>query len=183
MPELREIGMEDVLDRHLGQVSAPEELWRRVQSGVRPQRSRPVSRRLIWSMAAALVAGGAAWALHPRPGAEIQSANAVEIRQWVKTNAGLDVPLRDSSAVRLIGAHVTNRVNETAAAEIAYRAGDRDAILAVSKSPVDTDTHLAAVGEAHSGAKQISWTMGRQSFTVACDDPDQAHAACLLCHS
>lgn len=178
MPELREIGVEDVLDRHLGQVSAPEELWRRMQSGARPRRSRPVSRRLMWSMAAAMVAGGAAWALHPRPAAEIQSANAAEIRQWVKTNAGLDVPLRDSSSVQLIGAHVTNHV-----AEIAYRAGDRDAILAVSKSPVDVDTHVAAVGEARSGAKQVSWTMGRQSFTVACDDPDQSHAACLLCHS
>lgn len=184
MPELKEIALEDVLDRHLGPVAAPEELWRRVHSGSRPPRSRPVSRRWIWTTAFAMVAGGAAWALHPRPNVELRSSSASQLREWVKARTDLDVPLRDSPSVRLIGAHLTNRLTSPAAAvEIVYRAGDHEGTLAVVKSPGSADNHRSVVNESRSGAKLVSWTMRGQAYAVSCDDPDQARAACLLCHS
>lgn len=182
MPELKESALGDLLDRHLGQVAAPEELWSRIQNGSRPRRAsmrvRPVSRRLAWTMAAAMMVGGAAWMLHPRPNAELRSNSATEIREWVKERTELNVPLRESAPVQLLGAHLTNH---GAAAEIAYRAGDHDGTLAVARTTEGADTHLSAVNEAR--ARLVSWTMRGQSFTVACDDPDAARAACLLCHS
>lgn len=168
MPELKEIAIEEVLGRHLGQVSAPEDLWRRIQNGG-ATRQRPVSRRVAWALVAAMFAGGAAWALHPRPDAGIRSSNAAEIRAWVKARTDLEVPLRDSSPVRLIGAHVTNHGS---AAEIAYRAGGHKGTLSVARAPGSMDTH--APGE------RLSWTMHGQAYAIACEDP---HAACLLCHS
>lgn len=181
MPDLKDIGLEEILDRHLGQVAAPEELWRRVAAGTRPQRSRPLSRRLAWSaalsMAAAMVAGGLAWTLHPRSNAALESANAGEIRTWVQAQTGLEVPLRDSASVRLMGAHVTNH-----AVEIAYRTGGHEGTLTVERSAGMVDNHRSAV-EGSTEAKLISWAMRGQFFTLACDDAEQAHAACLLCHS
>lgn len=181
MPELKEIGLEEILDRHLGQVTAPEELWRRVAQGARPERSRPIAQRLAWSMSyamvAAMVAAGLAWTLHPHPNAAITSRNASEIRTWVQAKTGLEVPLRDSASVTLVGAHMTNH-----AVEIAYRTGGHEGTLAVERSSGRVDNHRSAV-EGSAEAKLISWTMRGQNFILACDDPEQAHAACVLCHS
>jgi hypothetical protein len=130
---------------------------------------------LIWTAAAAMLVGGAVWGIHPRvANMALRSGNAAQIREWVKSRTDLDVPLHDSSSVRLIGAHATNR-----AAEIAYRAGDHDGTLAVVRASTRADNHLSVVNETRSGATPISWTMRGQAFILACDD----RAACLLCHS
>jgi len=180
MPELKEIALELVLDRHLGQVRAPEELSKRVQTGTRPERSRPVSRRLGWAMAAAMMAGGAAWTLHSRPDAGIRSSSAVQIRGWIQARTGLDVPLREAASVKLVGAHLTSHVtNGGPAAEIDFHGGT----LTVTNSSGNVDNHVSVVDESRSGAKAISWTLRGQSYSLACDDQDQARAACLLCHS
>src|SRR5258708_7198559 len=120
--------MEPALERHLGPVAAPEELWDRVRS---PQRRTPV---LGWRLAfAAMLAVATAWALHAR-GASIESDRAGEIREWVKARTGLDVPLAPSAAVcggRVVGG----------AAEIRYRVRNREATLLVAKAGRFTQRH------------------------------------------
>jgi len=155
--------IEPVLDRHLGEVAAPDELWDRVRTPV--SRPRPV---LEWKLAFALMAViASAWALHPRA-ASIQSDRASEIQQWMKTRCGLDVPLTPAVQVRLLGARQTG----AGTAEIRYRLHDREATVLVSKAGQFTDGHRF-VGE-------TSWIWRGQLYTVASAD---FQAACLLCHA
>jgi hypothetical protein len=109
---------------------------------------------------AALIFGVVIWASYPRE-VGIRSGQGSQIREWVKVNAGLDVPLRgDPSPVRLVGARVVK-----GGVEIECRVGNREARLVVSKaasSPLDLGRH------------------GR--YTLKCATPEDLKTACLLCH-
>jgi hypothetical protein len=94
------------------------------------------------------------WASYPRA-LGIRSEQGAQIRDWVKVNAGLDVPLRgDPSPVRLVGATVVK-----GGVEIACLVGNREARLVVSKA---ASSH------------------GR--YTLKCATPEDLKTACLLCH-
>jgi hypothetical protein len=195
---------EPELSRHLGPVKAPDELWDRVHGngvhGAHAVRSRP-SRRITWQWAAAAVAtvavvvGVTVWlnrsltieelairALsRPPEQLEFRTEDLTELRSWVKSGTGLDVPLpgRTSPTVHMIGAHVNRKGVPTA--EIAYRVGSVDARLVVSKAPPDGDgRHAFVKSGSYHGANFQSWTMRGQMYTIAATD---ARVGCLLCHS
>lgn len=172
-----EMNLGSNLQHGLRGVAAPAELWDRVQS-IRPSRRRALGRRLVWALAASVVL--ATLALSKLPGGRSQQMafhcqNPAQLRAWVKANTGFNVPLRAAlpASIQLIGARtVEGRV------EIAYRAGNRDAMLLVSQAdPGSVDlAHNRMTG------KSSSWVMDGQRFTLACNDSADFQLACKLCH-
>jgi hypothetical protein len=175
--------LEQELQRGLRQVPAPAELWDRVQSA-RFSRPQATSRRLVWALAGTVVLAAVALSMLPaRREAMVSDSqqiafhcqNPAELRAWVKANTGFDVPLRtgQSASIQLIGARAVD-----GRAEIAYRAGNRDAVLRVSKA----DAGSANLPHSRMSGKVSSWVMDGQRFTLACDNPADFQLACKLCH-
>lgn len=192
---------EPELSRHLGPVKAPDELWDRVHGAQTVHQLRP-SRVRTWQWAAAalatvaVVAGITVWQNRELSGEEravralsrapeqlqFRSADLVELRTWVKSGTGMDLPLpvRTASAVELVGAYV-NRKGSAPTAEISYRVGGVDATLVVSKIPMEGDgRHQFVKSGSFHGSSFQSWTMRGQMYTIASAD---ARVGCLLCHS
>ena len=100
--------------------------------------------------------------------------NPAQLRAWVKANTGIDVPLRAAppASIQLIGArNVGERI------EIAYRAGDRDALLLVSRA-----NGAADVPHSNPAGNVSSWVMAGQRYTLTSDNPADLQLACKLCH-
>ncbi len=195
---------ESELRRHLGPVPAPDELWERVHN-TRVVKLRP-NRGMTWQWAAAalatvaIVAGVTIWQHREISGEEravralrrtpeqlqFHSADAAELRAWVKTGTGMDLPMpaHTASSVQLVGAYV-NRKGSTPTAEISYRVGGQDATLVVSKIPMEGDgRHAFIKSGSYHGANFTSWTMRGQMYTIASVGASaNARVGCLLCHS
>ncbi|HTS47482.1 MAG TPA: hypothetical protein VMH05_06035 [Bryobacteraceae bacterium] len=163
-PETHKQWIEEELERSLRRVSAPEELWDRVQS---PQqaRARLRTRFMAWA-AVPMLMFVAVWGTHSRnnPAIQLHSSDPAEIRSWVKANTGLDVPLH---AGNLAGAKVVS----SHTAEIAYRVAGRDVSLVVSD----------ARPSARRNGRSVSWMSGGQTYLLACAEP-QDFKACVMCH-
>jgi hypothetical protein len=192
----------DTLERelHLGlrEVSAPAELWDRIQAPWAAHsdtysalHSRP-QHGLLWAMAATvmLVAVGfsivyagvhARWerVALDRDSAKMafRCENPAQLRAWVLAKTGLDLPLRPiaSGSIQLIGAQVTD---DSRGVEVAYRAGNRDAIMRVSRA----DAGAANVSHNRVSGNVSSWVMDGQRYILACNDPASLQLACKLCH-
>jgi hypothetical protein len=196
---------EPELRRHLSPVQAPDELWDRVQGADSSQRVYALRSRKqagsVWQWAAAalatvaIAAGITVWQNRAISGEEravralsrtpdqldFRSENLTEVRTWVKSGTGLDVPMpgQTSPAVRMIGALVNKAGVPTA--EIAYRVGDADVSLVVSRIPQEGDgRHQFVKSGSYHGSSFQSWTMRGQMYTIASAD---AKVGCLLCHS
>lgn len=182
--------LEGELQRGLRGVSAPPELWDRIQAAqVAPPQSTRSNRGLVWAMAAGVVlaavslslvrATDESTALQALAGDSQQIAfhcqNPARLRAWVRANTGFDVPMLDAppASIQLIGAR-----NLGTRVEIAYRAGNRDAVLLVSR------TEAGAANVPHTGVSGnvSSWVMAGQRFTLACNDAADLQLACKLCH-
>ncbi len=173
----------------LRQTSAPAELWDRVQMGrvAGPAADRRFDSRVNYAMAAAAVLLAMALGLGLRQMAGVRAErgdaqfagyhcqNPAELRAWVKANTGLDVPLREAStsALRLIGARTVGR-----GVEVAYRAGNRDGVLLVSRA----DARAADIPHGHVSGTSASWVMAGERFTLECNDAASLQLACKLCH-
>jgi hypothetical protein len=174
--------LESELRRGLASVTAPPELWDRVQAArFTPSNDRP--RGLVWAMAATVVVVAVGLSLVNRENVAVAGdsqkiafhcQNPAELRAWVKATTGLDVPLRAApvSSIQFIGARNTGD-----RAEIAYRAGNRDGLLLVSRADGAAD-----VPHNHASGNVSSWVMAGQRFTVASDNPGDLQLACKLCH-
>jgi hypothetical protein len=168
------------LEHGLREVTAPAELWDRLQSA-RAARPPENTRRLVWALALAAVLASVALLSLVRSPVRRDSQtiafhcqNPAELRAWVKATTGLDVPLRGTSpaSIQLIGArNLGERV------EIAYRTGDRDALLLVSRAAGAAD-----VPHSNPAGKVSSWVMNGQRYALACDNPADLQLACKLCH-
>ena len=194
---------ESDLSRHLRPVQAPDELWDRLQQSkvslVKPRAGAGISWR--WTAAAiataAVVAGITLWMNRELTTEELAvsalsrtsermdflSADLAEIRSWMKTGTGLDLPLRGRPApwVQLMGAKKLTH-NGVSTVEIAYRVGDSDARLVISKAPPDGDgRHTFKKSGSHHGANFQSWTMRGQMYTIA--SSGEAKVGCMLCHN
>jgi hypothetical protein len=202
MVETQNTAVEGLLERHLGPVHAPRELWTRIQNpsrNVSVTRRQTVGRKLAWALAAVVVfagtvssfreqksfAGNEAAALQGLiQGAddlEFKSAKATEIRAWVRTRTGIELPVPENPPVQLLGA----RLAPAGTVEVAYRVGDRPAVLVVSKTSaafLEGDRHRKLNRESLQAARTYSWTSGSQRLTLACATPGGLEAACSLCH-
>jgi hypothetical protein len=164
----------------LCQVTAPPDLWDRVQSA-RVSRPQPTSRGFVWALALAVVLAAVALSRVQSPVRQdsqqlaFHCQNPAQLRAWVKANTKLDVPLRavPPASIQLIGARAV-----PGGAEIAYRAGNRDAVLLVSRA----DAGSANAPHSRASGQVSSWVMDGQRFTLACDNPADFQLACKLCH-
>jgi hypothetical protein len=161
--------LEPELQRGLREVTAPPELWDRVQSPRTVPRGAS-NRGVVWAMAATvvLIAIGLSAVHRDNVGLPALTGdrcqNPAQLRAWVRAKTGLDLPLRaeSSPSIQLIDARtVSGRV------EIAYRAGNRDAVLLISR--------------ASAGSPEAANHAGQQ-FTLASNDPADLQLACKLCH-
>jgi len=157
---------EPALAQHLDRVAAPEELWERVRNpagGIKKKRAvhTSVNAACLGACATILLI---VWLVVGQRG--LRSDDTGEIRAWVKTKAGIDVPLRARPAgVRLTGASVWN-----GAVGIAYKVGNRDGRLMVSGRRVA------------SGPRVFTWNMDGRTYTLECATPEDLRIACGLCH-
>jgi hypothetical protein len=168
------------LEHELREVTAPSELWDRVQAA-RVIRRPESNRRLVWALALSVVLASVTllsmvrWPMrHDSQTAAFHCQNPAQLRAWVKAKTGIDVPLRGDppASIRLIGAR-----NQREGVEIAYRTGDRDALLLVSRA-----NGAADVPHGSPAGKASSWVMNGQRYTLACDNPADLQLACKLCH-
>ena len=199
--------LETELSRQLGPVSAPESLWDRIEA----QQGRPPVRSAhwpLWPIAAVVmltVAGSVFWraaaptmqdlALRELRGSDaldFHSDDPVEIRNWVKAKADIDIALPATrpgvGAIRLLGARLVEYQGEPVAA-VSYRVGNGSAMLLVSRrQPADggdvaNRAHRFAPIRAGNGARLFAWNMRRQEYMIACSDMADPQVACLLCHT
>jgi len=163
-PETHRQWMEEELERSLRRVSAPEELWDRIQNP-QPARGHVRTRFMAWAAVPALMFV-AVWGTHSRnnPAIQFHSSDPAEIRAWVRANAGLDVPLH---AGNLAGAKVVSPHT----AEIAYRVAGRDVSLLVSNARTSVQRN----------GRSVSWMTGGQTYLLARAEP-QDFKACVMCH-
>jgi len=173
------VEMKSELQLALRHVTAPPELWDRVRnSKAVPSRQR--HRMLVWAMAASVALIVAGLSLIQRDNAAYPLSsdhceNPAQLRAWVRAKTGLDLPLRagSSASIQLIGARIAGgRV------EISYRAGNRDAMLLVSRA----EAGAAQVPHSRVSGNVSAWVMAGQQFTLACNDPAALQLACKLCH-
>ena len=182
--------LEMELARQLSPVAAPESLWDRIHV----DHVQPVPRRAdgfrweLWPVAAALLllaSGGVIWQadpladmeklaaqeLHEFHGLDIRSEDPAEIQTWLKANANIDIALPGSAAVRLLGARLIPRRGAPVAA-VAYRVGDNDATLLVSKrrllfSGKASAKHAFSKMESVGRARIFSWRASEQVYAIA----------------
>ena len=184
--------MERILEQELTRVTAPRELWDRVNAPYRAARVKESgSGRWSWALGAAmlvvavlagirLMRGNAAPVVAQAAGPSgIQSSEGAEVRAWVRARAGLEVPLAGElpASVRLTGATVMRGQ----AVEIAYRIEGRPATLLVAKTG---GLQWGSVSHAfvRRDGKTASWSTRGHSFTLACAMPGDMELACLICH-
>lgn len=189
--------LEPELEWGLREVSAPAELWERVQSAslIDTPPVKPFRWGLVWATAAAaMVIAASATLVHlERAGndeamalralhsdsqlAGFQCENPARLRAWVRANTGLDLPLREeaSPAIQLIGARA---IEDSHSVEVSYRAGNRDAVLLVSRA----EAGAANVAHNRTSGNVSTWVMDGQRFTLASDNPADLQLACKLCH-
>jgi len=150
------------LSHSLGPVSAPDELWERIDfPAASAPRRRPAAVR--WAIPAAvaaclvfLLARMAAYELRLSP-VRYASADAAAVQRWLGHQAGVVVPLRPAAGVRIQGASVIS----PGIAQVAYQVDGHPA------------TVLIARGSGPSLCKLPGYTI-----TAA-----PSGAACKLCHS
>jgi hypothetical protein len=171
------------LQRGLRQVTAPPELWDRLQSPASaPSRAARVSKRFYQGLLAAAVTlamVGLSFVHSPArpdsPKLAFHCQNPAQLRAWVRANTGLDVPLRSAppASIQLIGAQ-----SREGRVEIAYTAGNHDALLLVSRAGA------GSANEPHSriSGNVSSWVMDGQRFTLTASDAAELQLACKLCH-
>jgi hypothetical protein len=184
--------LETELQRGLRSVTAPPELWDRIQA---PQaaRSTTATRWFVWAMAAAVVLIAIGLSVVRRESVAVDETlairalssdwqrvafhcqNPAQLRTWVKANTGLDLPLRaePSPSIQLIGARM---IDGARGVEVTYRAGNRDAVLLVRGHGGADVSHSRVSGQVS------SWVMAGQRFTLACDNAADMQLACRLCH-
>ena len=192
--------LDEELARELRPVSAPEELWNRIEKRI-DERPASVVRWPLWALAAAVAAMVALFCFTLRSdtssymarfavrelargaaGVDFQSSDPSRIRAWVRANAGFDVPLPAGppSGVRILGVSLFHGGALTAC--VTYRIGDQTAKLLVTGASASAPAHpdMQVAREEH--ATVSAWSMAGQTYTLASNEPANSQAACVLCH-
>jgi len=146
---------EPALARELSPVAAPDGLWERIQNP-RPRVQRNVKPTFLRACATLACIAMVLSVVLLRPSRqEIRSANPAEVQAWIRTKAGVDIPLRSHlpAEIRLTGARMVN-----GRAEIAYLVSGRACRATRQPSP------------------------SKHAFALSCTNPSDLKLACALCH-
>ena len=182
------------LSHHMAPVTAPDALWNKVSRANLPRRETPAFALPLAATVILTLALSAMWLLartHPRwtdlqhlaaeqlynsDPLQLQSANADEIANWMRREAGIALRLPDgrNPDIRLLGARVI-RFGGSRIGAVSYRVGEHRATMLVAR---------AAGGRGISAGPGPLACKGRdQVLAVACSNPSQPELACLLCHT
>jgi len=172
--------LEAQLARHLRPVAAPDDLWFRIQEP-RHSHSGAVLRWPVWAFAAAVAATIALFCFNLARGVEdveFRSTDPAQIRAWVRANAGIDIPLpaRTGADVKLIGVSMVRSGSPLVC--VTYRVGNQAARLLVTRTNHAAPSHASMA----QGTSPATWMMQGQTYTLASSAPENARAACVLCH-
>jgi len=199
-PYQSETWLTPVLSRDLRQVAAPDDLWRKMQQPRVARVRKQIGLRTTDLMLVCTLLAMAVWGIFPRRALspqslaiaalnrgpedlDLQSDTVSEIRAWVKTRTGLDLPLpaETSQMVRLKGVCAVK-----GGFEVSYRVSGHNAALLVSKAssamPADT-RHRFLKCESTAGTRVSSWIMHGQLYTLAYASPGDSRDECQLCHA
>jgi hypothetical protein len=172
-------GLDLELQRQLQRVSAPQELWRRIQTGTRTK-GVPRVRWHLWASAAtaALVLfflmRGTADKL------DFRSNDPEQIRAWVQSHAGIDVPLVSGRFVRFIG--VALLPDSRHAVCVSYRVGGNKGKLVIAGGGSGGPKHTSMRYLSYGGAHILAWVAAGQSYAIAAP-PENLQLTCALCHA
>ncbi len=187
------------LSRHLKPVTAPEELWSkipeelwsripdelwsRIEAG-QPANTRPNTRRrrILWACAAAAVVALCCLRVASDPTGypdklDFRSSDPQQIRAWVETHAGIDIPLVSGRSVQFIGAALLRGSRFVVC--VPYRSGNQWGKLLVARGESGGPKHPSMRHLSDKGATVVAWVEGGQTYAITA--PVQ-HAACALCH-
>jgi len=163
-------------------VTAPGELWAHVRTSrsagdvsVGWPAGRPVAdpevrrTRFKWVLAAAtaVLVVAIAWSFQPR------GDGRAAVREWVRSNAGIDLPLAERAGLRVVAAHASR-----SAANLGFTIEGRAGRLLMTKTAAPSSAHLLPAPD----ARVYSWSATGLAFTLECASPGDLRAACSLCH-
>jgi len=177
--------LEELLKRDLRKVEAPVELRERVESALR-RAGNPITWTFATALPLAVVAVFLGVRSHESPAANASVSEPTQARAWVKSRTGLDLELADPlpPSVRLVSVRVVDPAAPSV--EVTYQSGGRTGTLLVARaSGVSTSRHADLRNV--SADSKIAWVAHGQSYTLTTASPpsrpDDARAACLLCHA
>jgi hypothetical protein len=115
------------------------------------------------------------------PRIEFKSNQISEVRRWIRSRTGIDIPLlmQSDASVEMMGASIA----ETGAVEVRYRVGGQQASLLVSRFGGVSAEHRHLSGDSLPYATTVSWSTGQQSYTLAVERAGGMRAACVVCHA
>jgi hypothetical protein len=193
-------GFEEELSRHLMPVAAPEELWRRIQASSQANATVKPRKSALWALPAAITAVIALWCVSPRPDStldlagvasrelasgserfDLRSSDPLQIRAWVKAQAGINIPLEAGHSVEFIGVTLLHELR-CAAVCVSYRVGNVTGKLLVARGGTRGPKHPSVQHTSYKGATVTSWVSGGQTYVIASPPVQDSHIACLLCH-
>ncbi len=188
--------LEAALTDNLRPVSAPAQLWDRVEM---PRTA--VSTEAAWSpagpsmgwrfalisaVAAMLVVGLWTFGRASLKNQEFRSSDPRAISAWVKDRCGFALPLsaQASPQIQLASVRFEKSAAEHrgASTELAFRVESRPALLQISQvegAALKEPAHHRLAGDARS----VSWMAEGRLFTLACATPEDLRIACSLCHA
>jgi hypothetical protein len=179
--------LEQELTRQFAPVAAPDGLWDRIHEQRRPLRTNSrLNPVLAIAVASLMVLLAVLLGQQARP-AEFRSADPAEIRAWIRSHAGFDVPLPNQppeggEPVSLVSARLERRRGEPVAA-ITYRVGNEFVDMRVAPAGKPAAGHSPPRVESTANTRTVSWDMGKESYSVTLNSATAANHACILCHA
>lgn len=182
------------LQRQLRPVDAPEELWARIQTRTRAKHT-PNLRWLAGAFAGAAIvlcclmlrsnatghlAKTAAQELAARSErVDFRSNDPAQIRAWVRSRAGMDVPLASAGSVRFLGVALLQE--SPCVVCVSYRIGGKRGDLVIARGGSRGPKHSSMQHLSSGNASILAWAAAGQTYVVAAP-VDNLQLTCSLCH-
>jgi hypothetical protein len=189
------------LQRQLEPVPAPEELWKRIRTGARAKTAPPAvhTAKARWvfltSAATATIvlcyfaigsdSTGHLAKIASRELAagtsklDFRSSDPDRIRAWVRSHAGIDVPLASGRSVEFIGVGLL-QVSPCVVC-VSYRAGGKEGKLVIGRGGSGGPKHPSMQHWSYRGANILAWVAAGDTYAIAAP-VENLQAACALCH-
>jgi hypothetical protein len=183
------------LQRQLKPVHAPEELWRRIQTGTRAK-TVPKGRGVLLASAAtaAIVLCYLGFGSDPTrylvktasrelaartDKLDFRSSDPNQIRAWVESHAGIDVPLAGGRSIQFIGVGLLQV--STCLVCVSYRVGGKEGKLVIARGGSGGPKHPSMRHLSYGGANILAWVSAGQTYVIAAP-MENLQVTCALCH-
>jgi hypothetical protein len=176
----------------MAQVKAPDTLWTGIQAEHRRRRTEIRHGWILWpavAFALLLASGDLLWEIGKARGdvirlsdreiSRLDSRDPVEIRDWVRSETGMDVNLScgQTEKARMFGVRLLRVKNELVAA-ISYGMESGPATLLVSRKGLA----IRRMEPSTPDSRLVSWNSRERSFAIAVSHGGDSEASCTRCH-